>query len=257
MGKRKLRRRWVLLAGLLLVVLIGTVAGDGDTGGGTAQVATADEQAAQLGEPTPAASPGEITTDATATPDPGAEARALAKRGRYDAAIAAYEAAGLDDEADRVRRRGARALNRSAQRALTRGRHATAKRLATRSRRLHRTSAARTIITSANAEIARVAAAKRERERIARDRRSCSSAEKRLVDAGGARPPGCEEYEPEPPAEDCHPSYEGACLKPDSPDYDCDGGSGNGPDYTGPVRVVGDDPYDLDADGDGIGCQNS
>ena len=31
--------------------------------------------------------------------------------------------------------------------------------------------------------------------------------------------------------------------------------SGDGPDYTGPVRVVGDDPHGLDADG--IGCQNS
>lgn len=53
----------------------------------------------------------------------------------------------------------------------------------------------------------------------------------------------------------CHPSYEGACLKPNSPDYDCKGGSGNGPDYTGPVRVVGPDVYDLDADHDGSGCE--
>ena len=48
--------------------------------------------------------------------------------------------------------------------------------------------------------------------------------------------------------------FRGACLKPDSPDYDCAGGSGNGPDYTGTVQVVGVDEYDLDADGDGIGC---
>jgi hypothetical protein len=34
-------------------------------------------------------------------------------------------------------------------------------------------------------------------------------------------------------------------------DYDCAGGSGNGPKYTGPVRVTGSDPYDLDRDGDG------
>lgn len=53
----------------------------------------------------------------------------------------------------------------------------------------------------------------------------------------------------------CHPSYRGACLKPDSPDYDCVGGSGNGPDYTGRVEVVGPDEYDLDRDGDGIGCE--
>jgi hypothetical protein len=56
------------------------------------------------------------------------------------------------------------------------------------------------------------------------------------------------------PAANCDPSYRGACLKPDSPDYDCEGGSGDGPDYTGEVRVVGPDHYDLDRDGDGIAC---
>lgn len=54
---------------------------------------------------------------------------------------------------------------------------------------------------------------------------------------------------------ECDPNYEGACLDPDSPDYDCAGGSGNGPDYTGPVRVVGDDHFDLDRDGDGEACE--
>ena len=53
----------------------------------------------------------------------------------------------------------------------------------------------------------------------------------------------------------CDPNYEGACLDPNSPDYDCAGGSGNGPDYTGPVRVVGDDPHGLDRDGDGYACE--
>ena len=55
---------------------------------------------------------------------------------------------------------------------------------------------------------------------------------------------------------DCDPNYEGACLDPSSPDYDCAGGSGNGPDYTGPVRVVGDDPHGLDRDGDGYACED-
>ena len=61
------------------------------------------------------------------------------------------------------------------------------------------------------------------------------------------------------PSSDCDPNYEGACLKPDSPDYDCEGGSGDGPDYTGPVQRIGDDPYDLDLgldrDGDGAACE--
>jgi hypothetical protein len=53
----------------------------------------------------------------------------------------------------------------------------------------------------------------------------------------------------------CHSSYEGACLDRNSYDYDCEGGSGDGPDYTGAVRVVGDDPFDLDRDGDGSACE--
>ena len=53
----------------------------------------------------------------------------------------------------------------------------------------------------------------------------------------------------------CHPSYKGACLDPNASDYDCIGGSGNGPKYTGPVRVVGPDVFRLDADHDGWGCE--
>jgi hypothetical protein len=59
----------------------------------------------------------------------------------------------------------------------------------------------------------------------------------------------------ENPGGDCDPNYKGQCLDPDSPDYDCEGGSGDGPDYTGTVTVVGDDHYGLDADGNGVGCQ--
>ena len=51
----------------------------------------------------------------------------------------------------------------------------------------------------------------------------------------------------------CHPSY-GGCLKRNASDYDCRGGSGNGPYYTGLVRVKGTDVFDLDRDGDGWGC---
>lgn len=52
----------------------------------------------------------------------------------------------------------------------------------------------------------------------------------------------------------CHPSYSG-CLKADASDYDCAGGSGNGPYYTGRVSVIGPDVFDLDRDNDGIGCE--
>jgi hypothetical protein len=54
----------------------------------------------------------------------------------------------------------------------------------------------------------------------------------------------------------CDPSYVGVCLKDGIGDYDCAGGSGNGPNYAvGPFRVVGSDPFDLDRDHDGIGCE--
>lgn len=52
----------------------------------------------------------------------------------------------------------------------------------------------------------------------------------------------------------CDPNYEGACLDPNSYDYDCEGGSGDGPDYTGEVVVVDGDPFGLDRDGNGVAC---
>lgn len=57
------------------------------------------------------------------------------------------------------------------------------------------------------------------------------------------------------PSQECDPNYEGACLDPDASDYDCGGGSGDGPSYTGPVHVVGVDRHGLDADGDGYACE--
>ena len=57
------------------------------------------------------------------------------------------------------------------------------------------------------------------------------------------------------PADECHPSYE-PCV-PIASDVDCEGGSGNGPAYTGRVSVIGPDEYDLDRDGDGVACELS
>ena len=52
----------------------------------------------------------------------------------------------------------------------------------------------------------------------------------------------------------CTPGYS-PCIPPGD-DVDCAGGSGNGPRYVrGPVQVSGSDPYDLDREGDGIGCE--
>jgi hypothetical protein len=52
----------------------------------------------------------------------------------------------------------------------------------------------------------------------------------------------------------CTPGYD-PCLPPAS-DYDCEGGSGDGPKYTGYVLVTGSDPYELDNDGDGVACES-
>jgi hypothetical protein len=54
--------------------------------------------------------------------------------------------------------------------------------------------------------------------------------------------------------QDCTPGYS-PCLPPAS-DYDCAGGIGDGPEYvSGPVTVTGSDPYGLDHDNNGVGCE--
>lgn len=63
-----------------------------------------------------------------------------------------------------------------------------------------------------------------------------------------------ESIQPSESEQKCHSSYSG-CLNPNASDYDCAGGSGNGPYYTGRVRVVGPDVFGLDRDGDGWGCE--
>ena len=77
---------------------------------------------------------------------------------------------------------------------------------------------------------------------------------------------GPDPYEGLPPAEsprtggeadggdqDCQ-GYD-PCITP-GPDVDCASGSGDGPRYVdGPVYVDGDDPYGLDSNYDGVGCE--
>jgi len=71
--------------------------------------------------------------------------------------------------------------------------------------------------------------------------------------------PGCtstadtDEFNPPP----CHASYPTICLDPAVSDYDCAGGSGNGPGYVYETNftVLAPDPYGLDSDHDGIGCE--
>jgi hypothetical protein len=55
----------------------------------------------------------------------------------------------------------------------------------------------------------------------------------------------------------CDPAYPDVCLRAGIGDYDCEGGSGNGPNYVrGPIRVLAPDPFGLDRDHDGTGCES-
>lgn len=90
-----------------------------------------------------------------------------------------------------------------------------------------------------------------------------------VVDAGGAvvdqlhcgeepfvpTPGNAGQPAEQPPEQDCDPSYPDVCIPVGADDYDCAGGSGDGPNYIeGPVQVLAPDPHGLDPDGDGLGC---
>ena len=61
---------------------------------------------------------------------------------------------------------------------------------------------------------------------------------------------------PPPPQAQCDPSYPDVCIPIGAADYDCVGGSGDGPSYiAGPIRVLPPDPHGLDRDRDGWGCE--
>jgi len=56
----------------------------------------------------------------------------------------------------------------------------------------------------------------------------------------------------------CTPGYSPCLVYHGGADYDCAGGGGNGPFFTTPgvvYHVTGSDPYRLDADNDGLGCE--
>jgi hypothetical protein len=95
----------------------------------------------------------------------------------------------------------------------------------------------------------------RERRAAAHRRAERAAARERAREQSEAREQAEAEESAEAESSECDPSYSGACLDPYASDYDCEGGSGDGPSYTGPVAVVGDDHYGLDADGDGYGCE--
>jgi len=103
------------------------------------------------------------------------------------------------------------------------------------------------------------AAQLRARRQAARLRRRAAARrrarELRREEAAQARLAEEEATASEEASAECDPNYAGACLDPTASDYDCEGGSGDGPYYTGEVIVVGSDPYGLDSDSDGTGCE--
>jgi hypothetical protein len=105
----------------------------------------------------------------------------------------------------------------------------------------------------AETRAARRAARERRAARRARARRARARRERARIQAAVEKALA-EAEEKEATAPDCDPNYSGACMDPNSSDYDCEGGSGDGPDYVGTVQVVGDDVHDLDRDGDGTAC---
>jgi hypothetical protein len=102
----------------------------------------------------------------------------------------------------------------------------------------------------------RAAARRHHRQVVARRHRAqvgAEEAERRAAEAAealAAEEAEAEEAAAEEEASECDPNYSGACLDPYASDYDCEGGSGNGPAYTGTVTVVGEDHYGLDSDSD-------
>jgi membrane protein involved in colicin uptake len=102
---------------------------------------------------------------------------------------------------------------------------------------------ARIRVRKAQARQARRAAVRQER------------AEQRQAEAEEVAAVHAEEEATEEESSECDPNYAGACLEPSASDYDCEGGSGDGPYYTGTVSVVGEDRHGLDANSNGVGCE--
>ena len=112
---------------------------------------------------------------------------------------------------------------------------------------------------ASKAAAAKAAVAKAAAEKAAADKASAAaaaaSAKASAAQAAAQATAAQQAQAPSQAAPACTPGYS-PCIPP-GPDVDCAGGSGNGPRYVqGPVTVTGSDPYGLDSDHDGIGCEN-
>jgi ketosteroid isomerase-like protein len=257
-GSRRRRPwwQWVLGAFVGLVILTAIFGAD-------------DEQPAR-GAAADTTAPAAITTQTTPV-GTIADARAAVDDDRYAAASVIARTAGAGAPAE-IRRRIANRIVRRSLAALARGDRARARALLAQAQSYAATASARQARTSLRAAQARAAArararraavAQRRRDRAAQRAARATQREAARRDAARRETARSEAARREAAqrgatrrdaAAACDPNYAGACLKADSPDYDCEGGRGDGPDYTGLVHVVGADRFDLDRDGDGIGC---
>jgi hypothetical protein len=106
--------------------------------------------------------------------------------------------------------------------------------------------------TASKAAAAEAAAVKAAADKAAADKAAAAKAAAARAAAAAA---AAAATPPTTSAPKCTPGYD-PCIPP-GPDVDCAGGTGNGPRYVqGPIAVTGSDPYRLDADHNGIGCEN-
>ena len=77
-----------------------------------------------------------------------------------------------------------------------------------------------------------------------------------LAVAKAPLPPPRTSPPPTAPPKNCDPAYPDQCLQDGIGDWDCAEGSGNGPHYVeGPLTVRPPDPFDLDRNHNGVGCE--
>lgn len=218
------------LAGFVGLLILGALFGDDDS-----ENTAAETRTVTVTQPAPttttAAQPAETIRDARAAADDD-----------YARAISIAAALGAAEE-DAIRRRIANRLARRALSAVRRGRRSNAGSLLRQAGGYPRTQQLTQARATYRAAKARAAERARAKRLAAEQSRQAAAARKAAQRAAAESDRNCD------------PNYEGACLDPASSDYDCQGGSGDGPDYTGPVRVVGSDPFELDRDGDGAACE--
>ena len=89
---------------------------------------------------------------------------------------------------------------------------------------------------------------------VVEDEPATPTTAERVIATGPATPAPTRTDVP-PVGADCTPGYD-PCLITGDYDVDCENTGGDGPRFVrGPLDVAGDDPYQLDPDGDGVACE--